>query len=462
MLRRYIGDKLFYRRVLGIATPIILQNALTNFVSLLDNLMVGQLSTAQLGGVTIVNNNLLFIFMLALYGGAAGAGIFTTQYFGAGDHRGVRHTFRFKLLISLLLTAVGLGIFLGFDDQLIGLYLRGEGNAEMAAQTLHYGKQYLKIMLIGLVPFAVTNAYASTLRECGQPIVPMVAGFVATGVNLVFNYILIFGHFGAPALGVAGAAIATVLSRFVETGIVVIWAHSHTKLLPFIKGLYQSVYIPWKLFKSIVLQGMPLLVNEFGYSMGIAVLNQCYSVCGLAVVPALSISTTVYNLFSVVYRSLGNTVGILTGQLLGAGLSEDEVRIENRKMTALGVVSGVLFGGLLMALSGVIPMMYNTTSEVRQLASWFIFISAAAMPLQAYIFPVYFTLRSGGKTLITLAFDCGANWLIGIPIAFLLSRFSGAPILLIYALCNGVDIIKALFGWYLIRKGTWIQNLTTD
>lgn len=462
MLQRFVGNRLFYRRVLGIATPIILQNAITNFVSLLDNLMVGQLSTAELGGVTIINNNLLFIFMLALYGGAAGAGIFTTQYYGAGDDDGIRYTFRFKMLVSLLISAVGIGIFLGLDDQLIGLYLKGEGNAALAAQTLESGKLYLLIMVLGLVPFAVTNAYAGTLRECGQPIVPMIAGFVATFANLIGNYILIFGHFGAPKMGVAGAAVATVISRFIEMGIVVIWAHSHNKKLTFMKGLYRSFYIPAPLFKSIVIRGMPLLINESGYSVGMALLNQCYSVCGLAVVPALSISTTVYNLFSVVYRSLGNTVGIITGQMLGAGRPKQEVREENNKMTALGVASGVLFGGILIALSGLIPKMYNTTEDVRQLAMWFIIISSLAMPLQAYIFPVYFTLRAGGKTMITLAFDCGANWLISIPIAFILSRFTGAPILLIYGLCNGVDIIKSLFGWYLIRKGTWIQNLTID
>lgn len=462
MFRRYIGDRPFYGRMMRIATPIILQNAITNFVSLLDNLMVGQLSTAQLGGVTIVNNNLLFIFMLALYGGAAGAGIFTTQYYGAGDDDGVRYTFRFKMLISVLLTVVGIGVFLLWGDPLVNLYLKGEGNAQLAAETLHYGRQYLMIMLIGLIPFAVTNAYAGTLRECGHPLVPMVAGFVATGVNLVGNYILIFGNLGAPALGVAGAAIATVASRFVEMAIVAIWAHAHTKLMPFMKGLYRSLYIPAPLFKSIVLKGMPLLINESGYSLGMAILNQCYSVCGLAVVPALSIATTVYNLFSVVYRSLGNTVGIITGQMLGAGRPDQEVRDENRKMTALGVSSGVFFGGLLIALSGLIPQMYNTTAEVRELAMWFIIISSAAMPLQAYIFPVYFTLRAGGKTMITLAFDCGANWLISIPIAFLLSRFTDAPILLIFSLCHGVDLIKSLFGWYLIRKGTWIHNLTAE
>ena len=460
MVRNLIGDRAFYRRVLATATPIILQNAITNFVSLLDNVMVGQLSTAQIGGVTIANNNLLFIFMLALYGGAAGAGIFTTQYYGSGDHDGIRHTFRFKLIISLLLTVVGCGIFWFGSDFLIGMYLKGEGDAALAADTLFYGRQYLMIMLIGLPAFAVTNAYAGTLRECGQPVVPMVAGFVATGVNLAFNYILIFGKFGAPKLGVAGAAIATVISRYVELGIVVIWTHTHGKLLPFVKGLYRSLYIPAPLLKSIIIKGMPLLLNEFFYASGMAVLNQCYSVCGLDVVPALSISTTIYNLGGVVFRSLGNTVGILTGQMLGANLPEQEVRDQNTKMTVFGISSGVLFGGILIAISGLVPRMYNTTDSVRHLATWFIIISSCAMPLQAYIFPVYFTLRSGGKTVITFLFDCGSIWALSIPLAFCLSNFTPLPILAIYVACHSIDIIKCVVGYFMIKNGSWIQNLT--
>lgn len=462
MLHRLVGTKVFYRRVLGIAMPIILQNAITNFVSLLDNVMVGQLSTAQIGGVTIANNNLLFIFMLALYGGAAGAGIFTTQYYGSGDHEGIRHTFRFKLMVSLLLTAVGCGIFIIFSDPLIGLYLQGDGDPALAADTLHYGRQYLMIMLIGLPAYALTNAYAGTLRECGRTMVPMVAGFVATAVNLVGNYLLIFGKLGCPALGVAGAAAATVLSRYVEMAIVVIWAHSHTKQLPFMKGLYRSMYIPAPLFKSILVKGMPLLFNETLYGLGMAVLNQCYSRCGLDVVPALSIATTIYNLASVVFRSLGNTVGIITGQMLGASCPEKEVREENTKMTVLGIFSGVVFSALLVAFSGLIPKLYNTTDSVRTLATWFIIISAACMPFQAYIFPVYFTLRAGGKTLITFLFDCGAIWILSIPIAFILSRFTGLSPTVVYLACNSVDLVKSIIGYIMIKQGSWIQNLTTQ
>ena len=193
MPNKLFGDRSFFRHMMAIAMPIILQNLVTNFVSLLDNVMVGQLNTAQISAVTIVNNNLLFVLMLGLFGGTAGAGIFTTQFYGCADQEGIRYTFRFKMYISLLITAIGALVFTLGCDSLVGLYLQGEGNSAVAAETLRYSRQYMFIMLIGMLPFAITNAYASTLRECGHPSVPMIGSFVAVGVNLFFNYVLIFG-----------------------------------------------------------------------------------------------------------------------------------------------------------------------------------------------------------------------------------------------------------------------------
>lgn len=460
MLKRYIGDKAFYRRVMVIALPIIMQNLITNLVSLLDNVMVGQLSNAQISAVTIVNNNLLFIFTLCLFGGAAGAGIFTTQFFGSQDFEGVRNTFRFKILICMGLAAAGSGVLLLFSDPLIGLYLKGDGDPALAADTLHYARQYMFIMLIGFPAFALSNAYASNLRECGHPSVPMVAGLIATGVNLSLNYVLIFGHLGAPALGVAGAAIATVIARYTECAIVVLWTHRNPGKNPYIKGLYKTFRIPKPLLRAIFTKGMVVLVNECVWSLGMAILNQSYSVCGLNVMPALSISTTLYNLTAVVFRSLGNTAGILTGQLLGAGTPEKEVRSHTDKLFALCVFSGVLFSLGTIAISGVFPLLYKTGEDIHTLATWLIVISSAAMPLQAYIFPVYFILRAGGKTGLTFAFDCGSVWLLSIPIAFLCSRFTSLPILVIFSLCQATDIIKTVIGHFLIKKGSWIQNLT--
>ena len=459
MRKSLIGDKALYRQVLTVALPIILQNLITNFVSVLDNVMVGQLSTAQIGAVTIVNNNLLFILNVCLFGGAAGAGIFTTQFYGSGNQEGIRYTVRYKLFMCLMVAAVGIGIFTLGSDGLIGLYLQGEGDAQLRADTLRYGREYLFIMLVGIVPFAVNNVYASTLRECGHPLVPMIAGMVAMGVNLVGNYVLIFGHFGAPQMGVAGAAAATVLSRYVEAFIVITWAHLHPQKSPYFKGLYRSAYIPASLLKSIAIKGMPVLANEAAYTIGMAFLNQCYSTCALEVVPALSISTTIYNLMAVTFRSLGSAVGIIMGHKMGAGTQRDKVYDDNKKLLALSVLTGVVFGGATVALAKVFPMLFNTTDSVRQLATSLIIISAVMMPLQAYIFSVYFTLQAGGKTVLTFMFDGGAIWVLMIPIAFILSRYTGANILVIFTLCNAVDLIKCFIGYYFLRRRDWIQNL---
>lgn len=458
MFKRYIGDRAFYRHVLAIAVPIIIQNGISNFVSLLDNIMVGQVGTTQMSGVSIVNQ-LMLVFNLCIFGAASGAGIFTAQFHGSQDHEGIRHTFRFKLLGCTLLTALGITLFLTAGRPLIRLYLQGEGDPADAAATLAYGHAYLTVILFGLLPFAICNAYASTLRECGQTVVPMVGGICAVFVNLGLNYVLIFGHFGFPAMGVAGAALATVISRYVELAIVACWTHLHSKENPFIRGAYRSFRIPGELFRRILVKAMPLLGNEFLWAAGVAFLNQCYSTCGLDVVPATNIAGTITNLSSVVILSLGNTVGIIMGQLLGAGRGEQEVRDANRKMIALGVVSGTVFGALLAAVSGVFPRFYNTTQAVRELSTWLILISAVLMPFQAYLNAAYFTLRSGGKTGITFLFDSGYMWMVSIPLAFILSRFTNIPILPLYILCQSMDIIKCAVGFVMLRRGSWIQNL---
>jgi putative MATE family efflux protein len=449
-----------YKRALVVALPIIIQNGITNFVSLLDNIMVEQAGSAQMSGVSTVNT-LLFVFNLCIFGACSGAGIFTAQFFGSQDHEGVRHTFRFKLIANLLLSLIGIGIFALGGERLIGLYLQGDGDPAHAAQILFYGKKYLAVMMIGFVPFALSGAYASTLRESGQTTVPMVAGVCAVVVNLCLNYVLIFGHFGAPALGAEGAAVATVISRFVELAIVALWTHLHPDQNPFIRGAYRSLYIPGKLLKNIIVKGMPLLVNEFFWASGMAIMRQCYSTCSLDVVPAMNISTVFQDLGSVVYLSMGNAVGIIMGQMMGAGESRENVRHANNKLIFISVAAGVIFGGIMASLSGVFPSIYREeTVEVRHLATQLILVSACMMPVFSYANASYFTLRSGGQTMVTFLFDSVFVWVVNVPLAYCLSRFTNLPIVPLYAICVGVDIFKCLVGFAMIRRGLWIRNLT--
>jgi len=459
-LKKYIGDRKFYKMVLLIAVPIMIQNGITNFVSLLDNIMVGQVGTNQMSGVAIANQ-LIFVYNLCIFGGMSGAGIFGAQFFGQGNNDGLKYVFRFKLVIGFLLTAVCGVIFAMYGEPLVSLYL-DEGNSAAAnAETLMYAMQYLKIMLVGFLPFVAVQIYASTLRETSEAVLPMTAGIVAVFVNLVLNYILILGNFGAPALGVEGAAIATVVSRFVEGFIVVCWTHRNKQKNPYIVGIYKSLAMPKDLTVKILKKGTPLLINEALWSLGMAMLLQCYSVRGLGVVAGMNISNTIVNLFNVVFLALGNSVAIVVGKLLGAG-KMDEAKDTDRKLIAFSVVSCIFIGALVIALAPLFPELYNTEADVKEYAKHFIIIAALFMPQHAFLHAAYFTLRSGGKTVITFFFDSGFMWLISIPFAFVISRFTNWRIEVVYALVQGIEVIKSVVGFILLKKGIWLNNIVSN
>lgn len=445
--------------VLTISVPIMIQNGITNFVSLLDNIMIGQIGTEQMSGVAIVNQ-LLFVYNLCLFGAVSGAGIFTAQYFGQKNQEGIRQTVRFKIWLISAITLITVVLFLLAGDSLITLYLQGEGTPESAAATLRYGKEYLHIMLPGLIPFMLVQIYASTLRECGQTILPMKAGVIAVFVNLIFNYILIYGKFGAPALGVRGAAIATVISRCVEAAIVLIHIHRHKEQNPFIVGLYTTFRVPRSLVFKIVTKGMPLLLNETLWAAGMATLTQCYSIRGLNVIAALNISNTIGNIFNIVFIALGESVAIIVGQLLGAGKME-EARDTDNKLIAFSVFSCVLVAIAMLLPARFFPLLYNTNDEARALATNFITLTAVFMPLHAFLHSAYFTLRSGGKTIITFLFDSVFIWCVSVTIAFLLSRYTTLPVAAVYVCVQLGDLIKCAIGFALVKKGVWLQNIVT-
>lgn len=455
-----IGDRKFYAAVLAIVLPIIVQNTVTNVVSLLDNVMVGRVGTLEMSAVAIANQ-LLFVFSLCIFGALAGAGIFAAQFAGAGDNNGVRYCFRIKVILSVVISLAAIGIFYALPEVLVSQYLTDTSDPQAVEKTLGLAVGYLRIMLVGLPAFALCQAYASTLREVGETKLPMIASIVAIFVNLIFNYLLIFGQFGFPQLGVAGAAIATVLSRYVELAIIVIYTHARHKKFVFIERAFRSLYIPRRLCLDVTKRGMPLLINEFLWSAGMATLMQCYSVRGLDVVAASNISSTVSNIFNVVFLSMGNAVAIMVGQALGANEPERAKQTAWR-LIALASGSSLFFGGLLALASPIIPNLYNTEPEVRALATSFIIIVACLMPVFAFAHCCYFTLRSGGKTIITFIFDSAFTWLVNVAVAYSLAHFTNMPIVPLFLCIQMLDLLKCLVGYIMIRKGVWIQNIVED
>ncbi len=457
-MRKYIATKDFYKKVMVIALPIMVQNGISNFVSLLDNIMIGRVGTEQMSGVSIVNQ-LLFVFTLCLFGVVSGAGILGAQYFGQKNMPGVRDVLRIKLIMVMATLLIAATIFLTMDDTLISLYLHEGSDAGDLATTLKYGRDYLRVMLIGLLPMAIEMSYSSTLRESGETRVPMQASVIAVFINLVLNYILIFGKLGVPALGVVGAAIATVISRYIQMLYVVIWTHTHTVRAPYVEGVYRNFAISWSMFAKVCILTLPLMLNETLWSAGVAAVNTCYSYRGLSVVAAINIQSTIYNIFNIMYIAMGDAIAIIVGQQLGAGHIE-EAKDTATKITVMAVTFAALGGLFMFAISDLFPMVYNTTDDVRAIAGTVIRITACVMPIHALLHALYFAIRSGGKTVVTFLFDSVYLWVIAFPFAYCLAHFTDMPIGPLFTLCQLVDLIKVAVGFFIYRSGIWARNIT--
>ena len=459
LLSKLIGDKAFYKMVFAVAVPILIQNVITNFVALLDNIMVGRVGTEEMSGVSIANI-LLFVFNLAIFGATSGVGIFTAQYFGSKNETGMKHSIRFSMYWGLALLVASILIFGGAGKALINLYLHDTGTIGDAEATLGFGTSYLSLMVIGLPAFVVSQVYAGTVRSAQRTMPPMVAGLCAVAVNLVLNYVLIYGKWGAPELGVDGAAIATVVSRYVEAIIIVIWCHV-SKKMPYFKGVWRTLKVPLEECKAYIKRGTPVFINEVLWSLGISMIAQCYSVRGLVVVAALNIQSTINNLFASGYLTMGVATGIIVGNILGSGDME-KARDSSRKLMAFSATLGVLLTGLYIGLAFVFPSLYNTSDDAKELAKYIMIVAACFVPLESIINCAYFTIRAGGRTLITFLFDSFYTWVIPVPVAIIISRLTNLDIIWMYLTIQCLEIIKMTVGFIILRSGIWCKKFVKD
>ncbi len=458
---RLIGDRTFYKTLLTVALPIMLQNGITEFVSLLDNIMIGHTGTEQYNAVVIVNQ-LVFVYVICVFGAIAGAGIFSAQFHGHGDHEGVRNSFRFKLYAAGAVVLIGALVFGFGGEQLISLYLNDAEDGANLALTTEYGLKYLHIIMICMVPHALSMVYASSLRETGKTVPPMVAGCVALVVNLIGNYLLIFGHLGLPALGVQGAAIATTAARFVEFGILAAYTHGNQKKNPFAKGLYRTLLLPRDLVGKIMVKGLPLLLNEVLWSGGMAVLAQCYSLRGTEAVGAYGITSTMSNMFGIAMIALGNAVAIMVGQKLGAGEIE-EAKLTDSRLIFTSTAACAVIGGIMALTAPLFPQLFSEVSEgSRALAVQMIRIAGLILPCNAFAHSTYFTLRSGGRSLFVFAFDSGFMWFLCVPLALILGHLTEIPLVPMYAIVLSLELVKCIIGFFFVKSGFWAKNLIKE
>ena len=454
MKSKLFGDKSFYKKTLAIALPIMIQQGLTSIVNLIDNFMVGSLGDPAIAGVATVNQ-IMSIPTFCLVGATAGIGIYLSQFFGAKNTEKLKETFRFKILFTALIVTAFTIIFALYKEPIVKLFVDKDSDTTYA---IDKAIEYLNIIIFTIVPLGVVQLYSSSMRETKHTKIPMITGIIAIIINVILNYILIYGHFGAPKLGVTGAAIATLVARYVEAILLIVIGHffkkytfCHKSILPF--------RLSKDLMKNVVIKATPLLMNEFLWSFGMTALFYAYSERGNLVVNAYNICSAVTNIFFITFSALATAISIMVGNELGAGNIE-QAKENSAKLITLGVIISIVVGFMIFGISFIIPNLYNVSEETKQLARYFLWGNAVFMCVYMFNAGCFFTIRSGGASLQAFIFDSGYTWIIQVPIAMILVKLTNLSIMQVFILVQCCDFLKAIVGVFFVKKGSWARNLT--
>ena len=447
--KRFFGDKAFYKMVFIITLPIIIQQVLINVVNLADNVMVGQLTQADINGVYI-SSQVLFVCNLCLFGSVAGSGIFFAQYFGSKDEAHLKFVFKFKIVASLIIATILFIVLSFFIEPIAHLFTDVESEIEVC-------KKYIGILKYSVYPFALSNVLATSFREVKKTLIPMFASAFALLINVALNYVLIFGHLGLPRLEVEGAAYATMIARLLELIFLIIM--TYVLKMNYVKGLFSRGE---KLEKGLTLRlikcSIPLFMNEFLWSFGQMVISIGLCSRGEDARSGLAIANTVNNLFYIGALSLGNAIAIIIGNTLGAGEIED-AKIKARQLIMLAIFVAIGFGLSLILFSSLITKAYNVNDNVRQIAINTMIIFGSMMWMFAINCSCFFVIRAGGNTKIVLAFDSLFTWFIQVPLSLIFAFYTNVSFEMLFFIVQGSEIIKLTLGLTMVHKNTWARNL---
>ena len=447
--KKYIRDKKFYKLVIAVALPLMLQQLATSSVNLLDNLMIGQLGDAALGAVAAVNR----FYMIAIFatnGVLAASSIYIAQFFGAKDEEHMKQSFRFALIVAYLFAIVA--FFLGtlFPEQIIRFF-----TADVSVIAL--GMDYIRIAAWTFMFMALSLAVSSSMRSIGESHIPLRISVTAVIINGILNYIFIFGHFGVPAMGVKGAAYATVIARFIEAALflyIVIKRH-----FPFATRIKDLFKISKRLVKTIIAKATPLGINELLWSGGMATLFKLYATRGSEVLSGYSIANTIGDLFFVLFGGMAVASTILISQPLGAN-NLDEARDNAYGLLGFSFILAIVFGVLMFASSFIIPNLYNISDEARYIATTALRIMSVMFWVYMINTECYFILRAGGDMKSTMAMDSLYMWIINLPIVGFFAYYTSLPIIALYLIGQSTDLLKMAFSFHLVKKEKWVVNLT--
>lgn len=450
--KKMLTDRVFLSKAAKIAFPVAMQGMLNTVVNMIDTMMIGALGSTAIAAVGLANK-VFFVMTLLVFGIVSGSGVLAAQFWGNGDIRNIR-----KVLGLALSMAVGAAVLFllpsVFCPRLtMRIFTAGE-------ETIRIGAAYLSVVAFSYPFTAASNTCVAMLRAVGQVREPVLISSGTIFINVILNYILIFGKFGAPALGVVGAAIATLIARVVETfALVCVIYGGKSALACSVREMfgYTGIFIR-KFFATTA----PVIANEFTWGLGVTMYSLVYGRMGDNAVASITVATTVQDILAVLFQGLGAATAVILGNEMGAGNLKKAERYA-KNFLILQFLMTVAVAAFCIATRPLVIAMYRVTGEVAVGVSLCLLVFALYMPVKMFNYAnIVGVLRSGGDTKYCLFLDCSGVWLIGIPMAVLGGMIFKQPIHIVYAMVLLEEVYKTVLGYRRYRQKKWLRNLAVE
>ena len=449
-LGQHESSKEFIVRLIQLSVPIMLQNLLSSSVSFVDTLMIGLVSEAALAAVGLANQ-MFFLIVLFYFGVSSGAAIFVAQFWGANDRKKMHQVMGIALVISLLGALFAAGVSLLLPGTIMRIFTNDP-------TVIAHGIEYLRIVGVSYLFTAVVMIYSTALRSTGDSKTPLYISFFSMSLNVVLNYLLIFGHWGFPRMGVAGAALATTISRFAE--VVLLLGRVYGRKTAVAAPLRSLVSFPKPLVKLYFITCLPVILNEMFWSLGMTTYKIAFSRMGIDVIASVNVSEAIQGLFFVVLMGIGNASAIMIGNRIGEN-NLTLAKIYANRLMKISVLTGILLGIGLALTSSILVLPFNLSSEVARMTTLSLISLGILIPIKAFnMVSIVGILRSGGDTRFSMFAELAGVWFIGVPFAFIGALLLHMPIYYLYLFVGLEEVFKLILGLIRIRSGKWINRLT--
>lgn len=445
-------DQKFYRTFKNIAIPVMIQYFITSSINLMDNFMVGKLGEESIAAMGVANQY-FFLFNILLMGIYSGCNVIIAQLWGNKDLKSIKKTLGISLVLGM---GTSLVFFLGarlFTSEIMMMFNKN-------AQVVSLGSDYLKIVSFSYIIMAISYAYGIGSRSVGSPKLPVFCSGIALAANIILNYVFIFGKLGFPAMGVSGAALATLLARILEMSLILILVYQKEHVLS--SNIKELANFDEKFFKKVSIATIPVVVNELCWGLGAVVYTMIYGNMGVGAFAAVQISFAINGMFFIVLFAVASAACVMVGNQIGKGDIE-LAKYYGEKLLKMGLKISVVIGILLALSAKLVLMIYNITPEVYTSAYYILIITAVMLPIK-YLNIIFIVgiLRGGGDASYVLKIELATMWLIGVPICYIGAKYLGVPVYVVVLLVNVEDIIKVVFCYRRYKSGKWIRNLASE